>query len=179
MNKKTKVFPIRLYLCIKQKEEFPPYVGTYIPTKSEVSSRRWELSKKWNRSFLRPLAPIREMRAEVSSGSWHIYIKQKEGVSFVRWHIYITNVMRSFLRILEHIYQTREGVSSWRWQLQKKPKQKFPPGVRNYIWNEGTNFFRMLAPITETKAEVSSGRWDLYTQHKEVFPPYIGTYTLN
>ena len=97
LKKEAEDSPRRLYLCTRQKEECPPGVATYIPTKAEVSSGRWKLYKKRkqksppdvgiykrneNKRFLRTLAKIYQTKGGVSSGRWHIYTN-KSG-SFLR-----------------------------------------------------------------------------------------------
>ena len=131
---KTSVSSGRWQKYTKQKEEFPPDVGTYILTKAEVSSGRWELYKKRKQKFPPDIG---------------IY-KRKEN--------------RPFLRTLAHIYQTKVGVSSVHWHIYTKPEQEFPPGVGTYIRKESTRFFRTLATIYQTKAAVSYRRWFLSTK---------------
>ena len=80
LRKEAEFSPIRLYLCMKRKEEFPPYVGIYIYiyiyihththiyiyTYTHTHTHTHTHTNK-SRSFLRTLAHIYETKGEVSS----------------------------------------------------------------------------------------------------------------
>jgi len=121
-------------------QKFPPYVGSYIQQKHKFPSGVRNYIRNESRSFLRTLGPIRETKAEASSGRWHLYTKRMQTfLPYVGTYItqhkeefpsytgkYIPN-QRCFFWASGPIYERKAEVSSGTWHPSTKQKQQYPP----------------------------------------------------